>query len=101
MGSTGENVAPSFVKKPQLRQEDDGNRLIFECKLAGRYYIKENLDKYILPVGQIYLVIQKSHMYLNCKLAGRYIRGLIFSCTCELAIFKIHVNSMISFSFKR
>ena len=35
MGSTGENFAPSFVKKPQLRQEDDGNRLIFECKLAG------------------------------------------------------------------
>ena len=35
MGSTGENVAPSFVKKPALRQEDDGNRLIFECKLAG------------------------------------------------------------------
>ena len=35
MGSTGENVAPSFVKKPQLRQEDDGNRLVFECKLAG------------------------------------------------------------------
>jgi len=35
MGSIGENVAPSFVKKPQLRQEDDGNRLIFECKLAG------------------------------------------------------------------
>ena len=35
MGSTGENAAPSFVKKPQLRQEDDGNRLVFECKLAG------------------------------------------------------------------
>jgi hypothetical protein len=35
MGSTGELVAPSFVRKPQLRQEDDGNRLIFECKLAG------------------------------------------------------------------
>ena len=35
MGSIGENVAPSFVKKPALRQEDDGNRLIFECKLAG------------------------------------------------------------------
>ena len=35
MGSTGENVAPSFVKKPALRQEDDGNRLVFECKLAG------------------------------------------------------------------
>ena len=35
MGSTGEFVAPSFVKKPALRQEDDGNRLVFECKLAG------------------------------------------------------------------
>ena len=35
MGSTGENVAPRFVHKPSLRQEDDGNRLIFECELAG------------------------------------------------------------------
>ena len=35
MGSTGENVAPRFVHKPALRQEDDGNRLIFECELAG------------------------------------------------------------------
>ncbi len=35
MGSIGENKAPKFVKKPQLRQEDDGNRLIFECELSG------------------------------------------------------------------
>ena len=39
MGSTGggggENSAPRFVHKPALRQEDDGNRLIFECELAG------------------------------------------------------------------
>jgi len=35
MGSMGENSAPRFVHKPQLRQEDDGNRLIFECELAG------------------------------------------------------------------
>jgi len=35
MGSTGETFAPSFVRKPQLRQEDEGNRLIFECKLSG------------------------------------------------------------------
>ena len=35
MGSTGDNSAPRFVHKPQLRQEDDGNRLIFECELAG------------------------------------------------------------------
>ncbi len=30
-----ENLAPRFVRKPQLRQEDDGNRLIFECELSG------------------------------------------------------------------
>lgn len=30
-----DNFAPSFVKKPQLRQEDDGNRLIFECQLLS------------------------------------------------------------------
>lgn len=30
-----EEFAPSFIKKPQLRQEDDGNRLIFECQLLS------------------------------------------------------------------
>lgn len=30
-----EDFAPSFIKKPQLRQEDDGNRLIFECQLLS------------------------------------------------------------------
>lgn len=30
-----EDFAPSFIKKPQLRQEDDGNRLIFECELLS------------------------------------------------------------------
>lgn len=34
MGVT-EDFAPSFIKKPQLRQEDDGNRLIFECQLLA------------------------------------------------------------------
>ncbi|KAI5699553.1 hypothetical protein M8J75_004866 [Diaphorina citri] len=28
-----EDFAPSFTQKPQLRQEDEGNRLIFECQL--------------------------------------------------------------------
>lgn len=32
-----EEFAPSFIKKPQLRQEDDGNRLIFECQLLAPY----------------------------------------------------------------
>ena len=32
MGAT--DLAPSFTQKPQLRQEDDGNRLIFECQLV-------------------------------------------------------------------
>lgn len=30
-----EDFAPSFTQKPQLRQEDDGNRLIFECQLLS------------------------------------------------------------------
>lgn len=30
-----DDFAPSFTKKPQLRQEDDGNRLIFECQLLA------------------------------------------------------------------
>lgn len=44
-----EEFAPSFVKKPQLRQEDDGNRLIFECELLSspkpdiEWYRSDNL----------------------------------------------------------
>lgn len=30
-----EDFAPSFIKKPQLHQEDDGNRLIFECQILS------------------------------------------------------------------
>lgn len=30
-----EDFSPSFTQKPQLRQEDDGNKLVFECKLLG------------------------------------------------------------------
>ncbi|RWS15516.1 twitchin-like isoform X8, partial [Dinothrombium tinctorium] len=30
-----EGVAPSFSKKPTIRQEDDGNRLLFECKIVA------------------------------------------------------------------
>ncbi|QQP41860.1 Projectin, partial [Caligus rogercresseyi] len=30
-----EKFAPRFIRKPQLRQEDEGNRLIFECELGG------------------------------------------------------------------
>ncbi|KAJ8923569.1 hypothetical protein NQ315_010148 [Exocentrus adspersus] len=30
-----EDFAPSFTQKPQLRQEDDGNKLIFECQLLA------------------------------------------------------------------
>ncbi|KAH9628229.1 hypothetical protein HF086_006706 [Spodoptera exigua] len=34
MGVT-EDLAPSFTQKPQLRQEDDGNKLVFECQLVA------------------------------------------------------------------
>lgn len=30
-----DDFAPSFTQKPQLRQEDDGNKLIFECQLIS------------------------------------------------------------------
>lgn len=30
-----EDFAPSFTQKPQLRQEDEGNRLVFECKVSS------------------------------------------------------------------
>ena len=30
-----EDFAPSFTQKPQLRQEDEGNRLVFECQLLS------------------------------------------------------------------
>lgn len=30
-----DDFAPSFTQKPQLRQEDEGNRLIFECQLIS------------------------------------------------------------------
>jgi hypothetical protein len=30
-----DDFAPSFTQKPQLRQEDDGNKLIFECQLVS------------------------------------------------------------------
>lgn len=30
-----DELAPSFTQKPTLRQEDDGNRLVFECKLVA------------------------------------------------------------------
>uniref|UniRef100_A0ABD2XAR8 Ig-like domain-containing protein n=1 Tax=Trichogramma kaykai TaxID=54128 RepID=A0ABD2XAR8_9HYME len=30
-----DDLAPSFTKKPKLGQEDDGNRLVFECELVG------------------------------------------------------------------
>jgi hypothetical protein len=33
-GANGD-FAPAFKQKPQLRQADDGNKLIFECSLAA------------------------------------------------------------------
>ncbi|UYV65942.1 unc-22 [Cordylochernes scorpioides] len=28
-----EEIPPTFIQKPQIRQEDDGNKLVFECRL--------------------------------------------------------------------
>ena len=35
MGENFENLAPSFTQKPKLRQEDDGNKLVFDCQLLA------------------------------------------------------------------
>lgn len=32
---TDTEFAPSFTQKPQLHQEDDGNKLVFECELVS------------------------------------------------------------------
>ena len=33
--STAEGTAPTFIQKPIIKQENDGKRLIFECKIAA------------------------------------------------------------------
>lgn len=33
--SSNNFTAPSFLHKPTLRQEDDGNRLVFECQMKS------------------------------------------------------------------
>lgn len=30
-----DGVAPSFAQKPVIRQEDEGRRLVFECKIKA------------------------------------------------------------------
>lgn len=30
-----DGLAPTFAKKPAIKQEDDGRRLIFECKITA------------------------------------------------------------------
>jgi hypothetical protein len=30
-----DGIAPTFAKKPAIRQEDDGKRLIFECRIEA------------------------------------------------------------------
>lgn len=31
----GEEIPPTFISKPRIREEDDGNRLVFECQLIA------------------------------------------------------------------
>jgi len=33
--SSAEGTAPTFIQKPIIKQENDGKRLIFECKIAA------------------------------------------------------------------
>jgi len=70
MGSLVENSAPRFVHKPQLRQEDDGNRLIFECELAGFpqpdiYWFRG--DSTISEDDRTFMKVIKKLFSENCK----------------------------------
>lgn len=33
--SSAEGTSPTFIQKPIIKQENDGKRLIFECKIAA------------------------------------------------------------------
>ena len=61
MGTLGENKAPKFVRKPQLRQEDDGNRLIFECELSG--HPQPQVRKNIYQNKQLMHYLKREHKY--------------------------------------
>src|SRR5690349_225313 len=32
----GDDTPPTFTQKPLIRQEDDGNKLVFECQLLSK-----------------------------------------------------------------
>ncbi|GFR28830.1 ig-like domain-containing protein [Trichonephila clavata] len=35
MGSQTDGIPPTFAKKPSIRQEDEGRRLLFECRILA------------------------------------------------------------------
>jgi len=56
-----DDFAPSFTQKPQLRQEDEGNRLVFECQLLSAP--KPDIDWYrgethLVEDGRTFMRIQ-------------------------------------------
>jgi Immunoglobulin I-set domain len=56
-----DDFAPSFTQKPQLRQEDEGNRLVFECQLLASP--KPDIDWYrgethLVEDGRTFMRIQ-------------------------------------------
>jgi hypothetical protein len=67
MGSVGDTAAPAFVRKPQLRQEDEGNRLIFECKLSGKHiHCKENAN-YVFLFRELRGLSPNFHIHVSVR----------------------------------
>lgn len=64
MGATDESV-PAFTQKPQLRQEDDGNRLVFECQLVGSPQPDINWFR-----GEVELSEDKRTVFKTTKISG-------------------------------
>lgn len=59
-----DDFAPSFTQKPQLRQEDDGNRLIFECQLLAAP--KPDIEWYRSDV----LLVADGRTTMRCQAMG-------------------------------
>jgi hypothetical protein len=74
MGSVGDSAAPAFVRKPQLRQEDEGNRLIFECKLSGTFArVETKVDFWIFAKSEYLTKLREMSFHRNIGIPNTFV----------------------------
>ena len=63
----GKDAAPSFVQKPALDQSDDGQILIFTCKIAGSPQpdFKWSVDDKSIEDGGRYVTSVSNHFFFT------------------------------------